>query len=100
VYQPSATGSGFTVQGTADVSRITAADVRTGDDGNWRTTARVDDHVAATGILQRDDSGNVLQADGSDAEDYLGQSADAPCYHHKIEADHGYVTSDQYLRCR
>jgi hypothetical protein len=97
VYQPSSTGSGFLVRGTADVSRITTTDTRTGDD--WRTTAHVNDHVTANGVLQRDDSGNVVQADGADTEDYFAQSADAPCYHHKIEADHGYVTSDRYFDC-
>ena len=97
VYQPSTTGSGFLVQGTADVSRITSTDVRSGDD--WRTTARLDDHVTASGLLQRDDSGNVVQADGTDAQDYFAQAAGTPCYHHKIEAAHGYVTSDRLLGC-
>lgn len=96
-YQPSSTGSGFLVQGTADVSRITTTSVRTVDD--WHPTARTDDHVTASGLLQRDDSGNVVQADGSDAEDYLAQSPTAPCYRHKIEAVHGYVTHDRYLSC-
>ena len=96
-YQPSTTGSGFLVQGTADVARITTTTVRTGDDR--RTTSRIDDHITASGILQRDDSGTAIQADGSDAEDYLAQSSTAPCYHHKIEAAHGYVTKDRYLPC-
>jgi len=96
-FQPSATGYGFLVQGTADVSRITTTDVRSGDD--WRTTARLNDHVTASGLLQRDDSGNVVQADGTDAQDYFAQSAGTPCYHHQIEAAHGYVTSDRLVRC-
>lgn len=98
-YQPSSTGSGFLVQGTADVSRITGTAIRTDNDADWRPTARVNDHVTASGILQRDDSGNVVQADGSDSEDYQAQSAATPCYHHKIVAAHGYVTSDRYLSC-
>lgn len=97
VYQPSSTGSGYLVRGTADVARITTTDMRRGDD--WRTTAHADDHVTASGVLQRDDSGNVVQADGSDAEDYFAQAVGAPCYHHRIAADHGYVTSDRYLGC-
>jgi Peptide N-acetyl-beta-D-glucosaminyl asparaginase amidase A len=98
MYQPSATGSGFTVQGTADVARITTTDVARG--GSWRTTAHVNDHVTAQGILQRDDSGTVVQADGADAQDYFEQSPGVGCYHHRIGADHGYVTSDRLLGCR
>jgi hypothetical protein len=97
VYVPSSTGSGFLVRGNADQARITTTDV--GVNGDWRTTAHVNDHVTASGVLQRDDSGTVVQADGADMEDYFGQSADAPCYHHKIQADHGYVTTDQYFSC-
>lgn len=97
VFQPSATGSGFLVEGTADVSRITTTDVRTGDD--WHTAAHLNDHVTASGVLQRDDSGNVIQADGTDAQDYFAQSSDSPCYHHEIQAAHGYVTSDRLLGC-
>jgi hypothetical protein len=104
VYQPSSTGSGFLVQGTADVSRIATTQVSLGDD--WLTTAKTDDRVTAKGVLQRDDSGATVQADGSDAEDYYALSAQATpfnnagCYHHRIEADHGYVTSDRHLGCR
>jgi len=103
VYQPSSTGSGFLVQGSADVSRIATTQVSRGDD--WFTTTKVDDRVTAKGILQRDDSGATVQADGSDAEDYYALSAQATpfinagCYHHRIAADHGYVTSDRYLGC-
>jgi peptide N-acetyl-beta-D-glucosaminyl asparaginase amidase A len=97
VYVPSPTGSGFLVRGTVDQTRITTTDI--GVDGDWHTTAHVNDHVTASGVLQRDDSGTVVQADGSDMEDYFAQSADAPCYHHKIQADHGYVTSDQFFSC-
>lgn len=98
MFQPSATGPGFLVQGKADVSRITTTATRTGND-DWRTTAHVNDHVTASGILQRDDSGNVVQADGQDSEDYLAESPATPCYHHIIKADHGYVTTDRYLDC-
>ena len=102
VYQPSGTGSGFLVQGTVDVARITATDAVTDTaHGNaWRTTEHVNDHVTAHGVLQRDDSGTVVQADGADAQDYFEQSAGVGCYHHRIEADHGYVTSDRLLGCR
>src|SRR6185437_4616572 len=65
VHQPSSTGSGFLVQGSADVSRIATTQVSRGDD--WFTTTKVDDRVTAKGILQRDDSGATVQADGSDA---------------------------------
>jgi hypothetical protein len=98
LYQPSSTGSGFLVQGSADVARIATTQVSHGDD--WVTTGRTNDHVTAQGILQRDDSGATVQADGSDAEDYFALSAgttpfnNAGCYHHRIEADHGYVTAD------
>jgi hypothetical protein len=97
LYVPSTTGNGFLVQGTADVTRITTTDVSAG--GSWRSTAHVNDHVTAHGVLQRDDSGTVVQADGADAEDYFGYAPGDGCYHHKIAADHGYVTSDQLLRC-
>ncbi len=96
-YQPSATGSGYLVKGTADVSRITGDAVAAG--GRWRTDARLDDHVTAGGVLQRDDSGTVSQADGADSEDYLAAAAGSGCYHHEITADHGYVTSDRMLGC-
>ncbi|MGH3416953.1 MAG: peptide-N4-asparagine amidase [Actinocrinis sp.] len=96
-YQPSATGSGYLVKGTADVSRITTSAVAA--DGDWRTNARLDDHVTATGVLQRDDSGTVLQADGADSQDYFALNAGSGCYHDRIAADHGYVTSDRMLGC-
>jgi hypothetical protein len=97
LYVPSTTGPGYLVQGTADVSRITTTDVSLG--GSWSTTAHVNDHVTASGIQQRNDSGIAIQADGADAEDYFELSPGDGCYHHKIAADHGYVTSDQLLRC-
>ncbi|HEU5425826.1 MAG TPA: peptide-N4-asparagine amidase [Actinocrinis sp.] len=103
VYQPSSTGSGFLVRGSAEVSRIATTQVSLGDD--WLTTAKVDDRVTAKGVLQRDDSGATVQADGSDAEDYYALAAQATpfinagCYHHRIAADHGYLTSDRYLGC-
>jgi hypothetical protein len=96
LYHPSATGPGYLVQGTADVSRITTTDVSTG--GSWQVTAHVNDNVTASGIQQRDDSGVAIQADGADAQDYFEVSPGG-CYHHKIAADHGYVTSDQLLPC-
>lgn len=97
LYQPSSTGSGFLVRGSADVARITTRQVSAGDD--WPTVSRTDDHVTAQGVLQRDDSGAVVQADGSDAEDYVALSRGTGCYHHLIEADHGYVTADRYPGC-
>jgi hypothetical protein len=97
VYRPSATGPGYLVRGAADVSRIATTDVSLG--GSWRTAAHVNDNVTASGVLQRDDSGAVVQADGADAEDYYGVSPGAGCYHRKIAAQHGYVTSDRVLRC-
>jgi hypothetical protein len=97
IYQPDTTGSGFLLKGSADVARYTSTEKAVGR--GWEQTASLADHVTGSGILQRDDSGATLQADGKDSEDYQAVSPGSPCYHHYIAADHGYVTKDQQLRC-
>jgi hypothetical protein len=59
-----------------------------------------DDQVRAQGIMQRS-QGAVVQADGSDSEHYVatGPASAGGCYDHLITANHGYVTSDDSLRC-
>jgi hypothetical protein len=100
-YIPDSTGSGFLL--TAQVSQArfttTAVGFGSGDGGAWLTTGSVADQVKASGVLQRDDSGTTIQADGQDSEDYKSQSVAEPCYHHIIEADHGQVTSDTQPGC-
>jgi hypothetical protein len=100
-YIPDSTGSGFLL--TAQVSQArfttTAVGFGSGDGGAWLTTGSVADQVKAGGVLQRDDSGTTIQADGQDSEDYKSQSVAEPCYHHVIEADHGQVTSDTQPGC-
>jgi hypothetical protein len=102
-YVPDGTGSGFLL--TAQVSQArfstTAVGVAEGNGGGgaWLTTGSIADQVKASGVLQRDDSGASIQADGQDSEDYESQGITEPCYHHVIEADHGQVTSDTRPGC-
>lgn len=100
-YIPDTTGPGFLL--TAQVSQArfttTAVGVGSGEGGAWLTTGSVADQVKASGVLQRDDTGATIQADGQDSEDYRSQSFAEPCYHHVITADHGQVTSDTQPGC-
>ncbi|MBR7831099.1 hypothetical protein KDK95_32640 [Actinospica sp. MGRD01-02] len=99
-YVPDTTGSGFLL--TAQVSQARFTTTAVGVDagrGVWLTTGSVADQVNASGVLQRDDSGVSIQADGQDSEDYQSRSLTQPCYHHVITADHGQVTSDTRPGC-
>jgi hypothetical protein len=96
-YVPDTTGSGFLLTAQVSQARFTTTAVGLGD--AWLTTGSIADQVKAGGVLQRDDSGVTLQADGQDSEDYQSQSFAEPCYHHVIQADHGQVTSDTQPGC-
>jgi hypothetical protein len=97
-YVPDTTGSGFLLTARVDQARFTTTAVGVGR-GGWLTTGSVADQVNADGVLQRDDSGVSIQADGQDSEDYQSRSLTQPCYHHVITADHGQVTSDTRPGC-
>ena len=97
-YIPDTTGPGFLLTAQVSQARFTGTSVRA-PGGAWLTTGSVADQVEAGGVLQRDDSGNTLQSDGQDSEDYESQGIGEPCYHHVIQADHGQVTSDTQPGC-
>jgi hypothetical protein len=99
-YVPDSTGPGFLLTAQVSQARFTTTAIGVaaagGEGGAWLTTGSIADQVKASGVLQRDDSGATIQADGQDSEDYESQSVTQPCYHHVITADHGQVTSDTY----
>ena len=97
-YVPDTTGSGFLLQSQVSQARFTETAVG-GLGGAWLPVAKVADQVKADGVLQRNDAGTDIQADGQDSEDYQSSSFSQPCYHHVIKADHGYVTSDTQPGC-
>ena len=94
-YTPGATSDTYTIQGQVNVARELATTEQHGN--HWKPVSSVDDRVQASGISQRD-HGTVVQADGSDAEQYFGTDADG-CYGHVIAAAHGYVTLDVTTGC-
>jgi hypothetical protein len=97
-YVTDTTGSGFLLTAQVTQSRFTGTSVG-GFGGIWLPTASVSDQAKASGVLQVDDTGTDVQADGQDSEDYQSQQLGEPCYHHVIKADHGYVTSDTQPGC-
>ncbi|HTJ66347.1 MAG TPA: peptide-N4-asparagine amidase [Actinospica sp.] len=96
-YIPDTTGNGFTL--TAQVSQARFTTTAVGVGRAYLTTGSVSDQVKASGVLQRDDTGANIQADGQDSEDYQSQSISEPCYHHVITANHGQITSDTQPGC-
>lgn len=97
-YVPDGTGSGFLLR--AQVSQARLTQTAAGFGAVLLPTGRSTDRVTASGVLQRDDSGDSLQADGQDSEDYQSSAIGEPCYRHVITAVHGQVTSDTRPGCR
>ena len=97
-YVPDTTGSGFLLTAQVSQARFTGTEIG-GLGGSWFPTGSVADQIKASGVLQVNDAGTTLQADGQDSEDYQSRGIGEPCYHHVIKADHGYVTSDTYPGC-
>ena len=97
-YVPDTTGSGFLLTAQVSQARFTGTEIG-GLGGIWFPTGSVADQIKASGVLQVNDAGTTLQADGQDSEDYQSRGIGEPCYHHVIKADHGYVTSDTYPGC-
>jgi hypothetical protein len=57
----------------------------------------LDDTVNASGLLSRTNGVTTLSG-GRDSEDYVASDSTGSCYHHKIVAAQGWVTSDHLLR--
>ena len=57
----------------------------------------LDDTVNASGLLSRTNGITTLSG-GRDSEDYVASDSTGACYHHKLVAAQGWVTSDQLLR--
>jgi hypothetical protein len=97
-YVPDTTGSGFLLTAQVSQARFTGTEVPALH-GTWLPTGELADQIKASGVLQVNDAGTTLQADGQDSENYQSEQLGEPCYHHVITADHGYVTSDSYPGC-
>lgn len=65
--------------------------------GTQTFSSWLDDTVNASGLLSRT-NGITTQSGGRDSEDYIASDSTGACYHHKISAAQGWVTSDQLLR--
>lgn len=104
-YVPGSTADSYLVQGQVKVARhlsdLTGQGSPEGQGlgHHWRVLDSTDDEVTAQGVLERQ-AGTLVQADGSDAEHYVGRTADGGCYDHEIAADHGYLTLDRQRPCR
>ena len=57
----------------------------------------LDDTVNASALLSRT-NGVTTASGGRDSEDYVASDSTGYCYHHKLVAAQGWVTSDQLLR--
>ncbi|MFL6073313.1 MAG: peptide-N4-asparagine amidase [Mycobacteriales bacterium] len=92
-YVPGTAPDTFSVSGAVDVTRHLRVDE------SGRREMATDDRVTADGVLARD-HGTVVQADGHDAEHYVGTTDTGGCVDHLIRAAHGYVVTDTTRRCR
>jgi Peptide N-acetyl-beta-D-glucosaminyl asparaginase amidase A len=59
-------------------------------------SSSLDDTVNASAILSRT-NGVTTQSGGRDSEDYIASDSTGACYHHKLVAAQGWVTSDRLL---
>jgi hypothetical protein len=59
----------------------------------WST---LNDSVNASALLSRT-NGITTASGGRDSEDYVASDSTGACYHHKLVASQGWVTSDQLL---
>jgi hypothetical protein len=65
-------------------------------DGARTFSSWLDDTVNASGLLSRTNGVTTL-AGGRDSEDYIASDSTGSCYHHKLVAAQGWVTSDHML---
>jgi hypothetical protein len=65
-------------------------------DGSQTFSSWLDDTVNASGLLSRTNGVTTLSG-GRDSEDYVTSDSTGACYHHKLVASQGWVTSDQLL---
>jgi hypothetical protein len=65
-------------------------------DGTQTFSSWLDDTVNASGLLSRTD-GVTTMSGGRDSEDYVASDSTGYCYHHKLVAAQGFVTSDNLL---
>jgi hypothetical protein len=68
-----------------------------GVEGTQTFSSWLDDTVNTSGLLSRTNGVTTL-AGGRDSEDYVASDSTGYCYHHKLVAAQGWVTSDQLLR--
>jgi Peptide N-acetyl-beta-D-glucosaminyl asparaginase amidase A len=59
-------------------------------------SSSLDDTVNASALLSRT-NGVTTQSGGRDSEDYIASDSTSACYHHKLVAAQGWVTSDQLI---
>jgi hypothetical protein len=59
-------------------------------------SSSLDDTVNASAILSRT-NGVTTQSGGRDSENYIASDSTGACYHHKLVAAQGWVTSDRLL---
>jgi Peptide N-acetyl-beta-D-glucosaminyl asparaginase amidase A len=65
-------------------------------DGSQTFSGWLDDTVNSSGLLSRTNGITTLSG-GRDSEDYIASDSTGACYHHKLVAAQGWVTSDQLL---
>jgi hypothetical protein len=65
-------------------------------DGSQTFSSRLDDTVNASGLLSRTNGVTTLSG-GRDSEDYAASDSTGACYHHKLVASQGWLTSDHLL---
>jgi Peptide N-acetyl-beta-D-glucosaminyl asparaginase amidase A len=65
-------------------------------DGSQTFSSWLDDTVNASGLLSRTNGVTTLSG-GRDSEDYVASDSTGACYHHKLVAAQGWVTSDHLL---
>jgi hypothetical protein len=65
-------------------------------DGSQTFSSWLDDTVNSSGLLSRTNGITTLSG-GRDSEDYIASDSTGACYHHKLVAAQGWVTSDQLL---
>jgi hypothetical protein len=65
-------------------------------DGTQTFSSSLADTVNASGLLSRT-NGITTLAGGRDSEDYVASDSTGYCYHHKLVAAQGWVTSDKLL---
>jgi hypothetical protein len=65
-------------------------------DGSQTFSSWLDDTVNASGLLSRTNGVTTLSG-GRNSEDYVASDSTGACYHHKLVAAQGWVTSDHLL---